>query len=58
VLINVQPWIGLARDLAGARSFREIWGYLFRAPGWRPDGQGLTTAELRARNSLGQPVHA
>ncbi|SKA34165.1 Sterol desaturase/sphingolipid hydroxylase, fatty acid hydroxylase superfamily [Enhydrobacter aerosaccus] len=49
VLINAQPWIGLAKDLAGARSFREAWGYLFGAPGWRPDGQGLTTTELRAR---------
>ncbi|MBS0519969.1 MAG: sterol desaturase family protein [Proteobacteria bacterium] len=49
VLINLQPWIGLAKDLLGARSLGEVWGYLFGAPGWRPDGQGLTTAELRAR---------
>jgi len=59
-LINLQPWIGLAKDLAGSRSFREVWGYLFRAPGWRPDGQGLTTAELRARGTLAhpRPAHA
>jgi len=60
VLINVQPWLGLVKDLAGARSFREVWGYLFAPPGWRPDGQGLTTAELRARGTLAHsaPVQA
>ena len=60
VLINLWPWIGLAKDLASARSFGEVWGYLFRAPGWRPDGQGLTTAELRAHGTLAhpQPAHA
>ncbi|MEM7269894.1 MAG: sterol desaturase family protein [Pseudomonadota bacterium] len=28
---------GLVRDLAGAKSPLEAWGYLFRAPGWEPD---------------------
>lgn len=45
--INVGPWIGLAKDLASARSLREAWMYLFGPPGWRPDGKGLTAAELR-----------
>ena len=48
ILINFQPWIGMAKDVASARSLGEVWHYLFGAPGWRPDGQGLTTAELRA----------
>jgi sterol desaturase/sphingolipid hydroxylase (fatty acid hydroxylase superfamily) len=52
VLINFQPWVGLAKDLAVARSMREVWGYLFGAPGWRPDGQGLTTAELRRAHAI------
>jgi sterol desaturase/sphingolipid hydroxylase (fatty acid hydroxylase superfamily) len=52
VLINFQPWVGLAKDLAMARSMREAWGYLFGAPGWRPDGQGLTTAELRRAHAV------
>jgi sterol desaturase/sphingolipid hydroxylase (fatty acid hydroxylase superfamily) len=52
VLINFQPWVELAKDLAGARSMREVWGYLFGAPGWRPDGQGLTTAELRRAHAV------
>jgi sterol desaturase/sphingolipid hydroxylase (fatty acid hydroxylase superfamily) len=45
--INFQPWIGLAKDLASARSPAEAWMYLFGPPGWRPDGAGLTTAALR-----------
>lgn len=55
IRINVDPWIGLAKDLASARSLREVWFYLFGAPGWRPDGQGSTTAELRAA-ALAHPV--
>lgn len=49
--INVGPWIGLAKDLASARSLREAWMYLFGPPGWRPDGKGLTAAELRRVNA-------
>lgn len=49
IRINFGPWIGLAKDLAGARSVGEAWMFLFGPPGWRPDGQGLTTRELRAR---------
>jgi hypothetical protein len=45
--INIEPWIGLARDLLSARSVSDAWNYLFGAPGWRPDGQGSTAAELR-----------
>jgi sterol desaturase/sphingolipid hydroxylase (fatty acid hydroxylase superfamily) len=46
--INFAPWIGLAKDLGGARSLGEAWMFLFGPPGWRPDGKGLTTRELRA----------
>ncbi len=45
--INFEPWIGLAKDLASARSLGDAWMFLFGPPGWRPDGKGLTTAELR-----------
>jgi len=50
--INIEPWIGLAKDLASARSLREVWGYLLAPPGWRPNGQGLTTAELRRAHAV------
>lgn len=39
----------LLRDLAGARTAREVVGYLFAPPGWRPDGAGETTEDLRRR---------
>ena len=56
--INLQPWIGLGRDLARARSPGEVWNYLFGAPGWRPDGQGMTTADLRAAESRAADLKA
>jgi sterol desaturase/sphingolipid hydroxylase (fatty acid hydroxylase superfamily) len=48
IRINFGPWVGLAKDLASARSIRDAWMFVFGPPGWRPDGQGLTTKELRA----------
>jgi len=47
IRINFMPWVGLGKDLLSARSPGEAWFYLFGPPGWRPDGKGLTTAELR-----------
>lgn len=44
----------LLRDLRGARSWREVWGYLAAPPGWRPDGLGETTEDLR-RRAAGTP---
>jgi sterol desaturase/sphingolipid hydroxylase (fatty acid hydroxylase superfamily) len=52
IYVNFSPWIGLAKDLASARSLREVWFYLFGPPGWRPDGEALTTSALRARAHL------
>jgi hypothetical protein len=37
----------LFRDLRSARSPRELLWYLFGPPGWRPDGKGTTTEDLR-----------
>jgi sterol desaturase/sphingolipid hydroxylase (fatty acid hydroxylase superfamily) len=59
-VLNFMPWVGLFRDVRSARSLTEAWMYLFGPPGWRPDGAGLTTAELKARarreSPLAQPV--
>ncbi len=49
--IELHQWKKLVRDLAGARSVREVAGYLFMPPGWRPHGPGETTEELRRRVS-------
>ena len=48
IRINFDPWIGMAKDVASARSLREAFLYMFGRPGWRADGKGLTTKELRA----------
>jgi hypothetical protein len=58
LVINFEPWIGLLKDLRSARSPREVGMYLFAPPGWRPDGEGLTTAEIRRRASLVPPASA
>ena len=50
--VEFAPWASLARDLARARSLRALLGHLFMPPGWRPDGQGHTTADLRRRQGL------
>jgi hypothetical protein len=45
--VEFVEWRKLARDLWGARSLREVWGYVFMPPGWRSDGQHQTTEALR-----------
>jgi sterol desaturase/sphingolipid hydroxylase (fatty acid hydroxylase superfamily) len=50
--IEFGHWRALVRDLKTARSAREVFGYLFRPPGWRPDGNGETTEDLRRRAAL------
>lgn len=47
LVINAHEWLALGRDLWRARSWRERALYLFGPPGWRPDGTGWTTAEIR-----------
>ncbi|MES2070655.1 MAG: sterol desaturase family protein [Pseudomonadota bacterium] len=45
--IEFSQWLALARDLAAARSLKAFCGYLLMPPGWRPDGKGQTTEDLR-----------
>ena len=47
LVINFHEWLALARDLRQARSWGERWQYLFGPPGWRPDGQGWSTEDIR-----------
>ena len=47
--IELYQWIALARDLLAARSLRAAVGHLAMPPGWRPDGGGATTEDLRAQ---------
>jgi sterol desaturase/sphingolipid hydroxylase (fatty acid hydroxylase superfamily) len=46
--IAFHEWAALAADVRAATSWRDRAGYLLRAPGWRPDGQGQTARDLQA----------
>ncbi|MFZ5617308.1 MAG: sterol desaturase family protein [Pseudomonadota bacterium] len=48
-VIAFNEWIGIFKDLASARSLREVIGYTFGPPGWSPDGSRLTSAKLKER---------
>jgi len=47
VRVAFHEWIGIGRDLTRARSARDVLGYVFGPPGWRPDGEGTTSTDLR-----------
>jgi sterol desaturase/sphingolipid hydroxylase (fatty acid hydroxylase superfamily) len=50
LLHNVfHEWIGIAKDVAGAKSPREAVGYVFGPPGWSPDGSRDTSHTLKAK---------
>lgn len=49
VKIAFHEWIAIARDVAKARSLRDVLGYAFGPPGWAPEGRGETSAVMRAR---------
>jgi sterol desaturase/sphingolipid hydroxylase (fatty acid hydroxylase superfamily) len=46
-VIAFAGWVGLLRDLRWVRRASDLPKAFFGAPGWRADGQGLTTARLR-----------
>ncbi len=50
--IEFGQWRALFRDLASARSVRAFVGYLVKPPGWKPEGPGDTTEELRQRAAV------
>jgi sterol desaturase/sphingolipid hydroxylase (fatty acid hydroxylase superfamily) len=47
VRIAFHEWASIVRDVFAARSWREAAGVVFGPPGWRPDGKGLTSANIR-----------
>jgi sterol desaturase/sphingolipid hydroxylase (fatty acid hydroxylase superfamily) len=49
-------YIPLFADLRQARSLWEIVGYLFGPPGWRPNGAGETTEDLRRKQAAATPT--
>ena len=50
--VEFHQWAALVTDLRRARSVRAVLGALCMPPGWRADGEGSTTQELRGRARL------
>jgi sterol desaturase/sphingolipid hydroxylase (fatty acid hydroxylase superfamily) len=50
--IAFHEWAAIGRDLIAARSFRGALGVVLGPPGWRPDGQGTTSSNIRREWSL------
>lgn len=46
--IAFHEWVSIFRDLSARAPLAVKLGYLFRAPGWRADGTGKTSAQIRA----------
>ena len=46
-VIALREFANIGRDLARARSLREVAGYLVGPPGWSPDGSRQTTKQIR-----------
>ena len=51
--IEFHQWLALARDLTAARNMRAVFGALFMPPGWKAEGPGETTEDLRRRAEEG-----
>jgi sterol desaturase/sphingolipid hydroxylase (fatty acid hydroxylase superfamily) len=58
LLIEFQVWMDVVRDVSSASSLREKFGYVFRPPGWRPNGAGETTEDLRRQHDARQLLGA
>ena len=50
--IAFQQWLNIFHDVRRANSAREVAGYLFGPPGWQPDGNGMTTENLRKHAAM------
>jgi hypothetical protein len=51
LVVEFDQWRALWRDLRTADSAPDAWCYLFKPPGWRPNGLGETTEDLRGRST-------
>jgi sterol desaturase/sphingolipid hydroxylase (fatty acid hydroxylase superfamily) len=52
IMIHLNPWISLAKDLKSSKSFSDVFGYLFKPPGWSPTGDHQTSKALRQKAGL------
>ena len=47
IRIAFHEWVDMVRDARAAGNWRDALGYLYHAPGWRPDGSGRTSDVIR-----------
>ncbi|EEA93596.1 MULTISPECIES: sterol desaturase family protein [unclassified Pseudovibrio] len=48
LIVAFHEWIAMVKDLKTARSLKDVYGYMFRTPGWTPDGSRMTTKKAKA----------
>ncbi len=46
--IAFYEWVQIGKDLAQAKSMKQVIGFLFGPPGWSDDGSRLTVEQMRA----------
>lgn len=56
IQVGFHEWIGMARDVRRAGSWREALGRVLRPPGWSPDGSTLTARELQQQAAAALPT--
>lgn len=54
ITIAFHEWVAIGKDIL--REPRATLGYLFRPPGWRPDGKSETVKDLLARTQQAEPA--
>lgn len=52
LVIVFNEWKNIARDLRHSKTWHDMFGYLFKQPGWSPDGGGLTSAQIKTMAKL------
>ena len=58
LVVEFDQWRALWRDLRQATSWRERLSYLVMPPGWRPNGLGETTEDMRRRHAAASKARA
>jgi sterol desaturase/sphingolipid hydroxylase (fatty acid hydroxylase superfamily) len=47
IRVAFHEWLGIWRDVRGAKNLREVWGFTFGPPGWSPDGSRKTSRSIK-----------
>jgi sterol desaturase/sphingolipid hydroxylase (fatty acid hydroxylase superfamily) len=56
LVVEFEHWKDLARDISSAKNVRAAICYVLRPPGWRADGAGETTEDLRRKPKVKRPI--